>query len=528
MSHVEAFLNPEALEKTASTLLDRGKWTRDRLLRHQQEQLQRLLHTAVKSSAWYSRTLGGLVRDGRPFGEFPVLTKSLLMEHFDEIATDPRVSRAAVEDHLAGPRAGERFLGQYCVFPTGGTSGLRAVIVNDELTWNNQIANAIRFLREAGLKDDSKVIAIGSNSALHVSGRAYAEFRRWRPGAPALDVLMPIAEITAGLDDYQPDVIITYPSFIRVLATEQLAGRLHIRPAVLGAVAESLSDDVRSLARSVWGVNILNRYNATEIGAAGSECLHASGIHLPEDLVLFESVDEENRPVPDGETGRKLLITTLYNYVQPLIRYEITDLLALTTEPCGCGLPYARICGLTGRQEELLKLPGADGRIHELPAIKIVGPLAKVPFIKQFQIALRGSDIEARLVVTEEGREEEVRARAFAELSSRLASQGIAVRLTVTILGEIPRQGKRCKDQARLQGMKAPQTASPQRRSRYILAPWQGIRKKRARFPPLGSPSSAGAILISGFMRGSIWRSSITGSRLVRRCRRMRCQKPSG
>ena len=48
-------------------------------------------------------------------------------------------------------------------------------------------------------------------------------------------------------------------------------------------------------------------------------------MHLFEDLVIPEVVDDLYRPVPPGQTGDRLLVTVLSSRTIPLIRYEITD-----------------------------------------------------------------------------------------------------------------------------------------------------------------------------------------------------------
>lgn len=441
MANVQAVLDPVLVQKTAEELLGHATWSRADLIAHQQRQLRSMLSKAVQHSSWYNRTIGELVARQRPLSEFPVMTKEILMMNFDEIVLDKHVTLAGLEEHLSSAFSSDRFLGKYFVFPTGGTSGLRAIIVFDEPAWRNVVANMIRFLVQTGLQPEARIIAIGANSALHISGRAYAEFRNWRPGAPDLDVTMPIGTIVNALNVYQPDAIITYPSFIRTLAMEQLSGRLKISPAKFGAVAESLSDDIRAMVREIWDIEILNRYNATEIGSAASECANPNGIHLPEDLVIFESVDDDNLPVPDGTPGRKLLITTLTNSVLPLIRYEMTDLLAITEKACTCGLPFARVVSISGRREELLVLPGVNGTSREIPAIYLAAPLVKVPFVKQFQLVLRSEELEARIVVTDPTVSEEAKRRAYLEITEVLNKNGVNVPFRVCVVPAISRQG---------------------------------------------------------------------------------------
>src|SRR5690242_201553 len=62
-----------------------------------------LAEFARTSSPFYAEFHKGLA--GAPLAELPVLTKSILMEHFDEVLTDRRIRLADVARHLEGPSA---------------------------------------------------------------------------------------------------------------------------------------------------------------------------------------------------------------------------------------------------------------------------------------------------------------------------------------------------------------------------------------------------------------------------------------
>lgn len=74
-------------------------------------------------------------------------------------------------------------------------------------------------------------------------------------------------------------------------------------------------------------------------------------MHLSEDVAIFEPVDGDGRPVPPGTRATKMYITKLYNHVQPLIRYELTDEVTLIDEPCPCGCAMRRIDDIEGRSD---------------------------------------------------------------------------------------------------------------------------------------------------------------------------------
>jgi phenylacetate-CoA ligase len=115
------------------------------------------------------------------------------------------------------------------------------------------------------------------------------------------------------------------------------------------------------MAGAAWHVPPFNVYAATETGGIAAECAHHHGLHLFEDLVIPEIVDDAYQPVPPGEPGSRLLVTVLSSRTIPLIRYEMTDRLQLATKPCPRGLPFRLVKAIEGRTDDALILPAARG-----------------------------------------------------------------------------------------------------------------------------------------------------------------------
>jgi phenylacetate-coenzyme A ligase PaaK-like adenylate-forming protein len=110
-----------------------------------------------------------------------------------------------------------------------------------------------------------------------------------------------------------------------------------------------------------------NVYAATETGGIAAECHHHQGMHLFEDLVIPEVVDDHYRPVPPGHPGDRLLVTVLFSRTIPLIRYELTDRVRLATAACPCGLSFRLVEAIEGRTDDVLTLPATAGgtvRVH--------------------------------------------------------------------------------------------------------------------------------------------------------------------
>ena len=75
----------------------------------------------------------------------------------------------------------------------------------------------------------------------------------------------------------------------------------------------------------------------------------------------MENVDDDGHPVPDGAPGARLLVTSLANRVQPLIRLELSDAMTLTRSRAPAGARCGAIRSIEGRADDVLWLPGAGG-----------------------------------------------------------------------------------------------------------------------------------------------------------------------
>ncbi|OGP72710.1 MAG: hypothetical protein A2V86_12105 [Deltaproteobacteria bacterium RBG_16_49_23] len=340
------------------------RWTREQLQERQTEALRRLREYAYAHSPFYRRFHRGL--EGRPLHELPVLTKATMMENFDGLVTDRAIHLTDVESHLTTLSGNERFLGRYWVNGTSGSTGRRGLFLFNHSEWVTVLASFIRAYEwlegPSSLPPRKSIVAIVSPTPWHMSRRAGVTLEtRWAP-AYRLFASDPLETMVLRLNVWQPQILGAYPSIARMLANEQLAGRLSIAPKYVFTGAEVLTVDTRRHIEAAWGEGrVFDVYGATEGGVIAAECVHHSGLHLFEDQVIFEVVDQDNRPVPPGKYGEKLLITVLFNRTQPLIRYELSDSVRLSDRQCSCGRTFALITNVQGRMEDILRFPAAAG-----------------------------------------------------------------------------------------------------------------------------------------------------------------------
>ncbi|MBC7876352.1 MAG: phenylacetate--CoA ligase family protein [Anaerolineales bacterium] len=339
-------------------------WTRAQLEASQADALRQLREYAYAHSPFYQKFHQGLT--DRPLNELPVLTKAMLMENFDELVTDPSIRLEKVREFSSGNVDKQRYLDSYLVTATSGSSGHPGFFLFNESEWITVIASFARGQEWSGAKVNllrrRRMATVASISPWHMSSQVAVTVKT--PSTPSIRIAAssPLENIVKQLNAWQPNLLIAYASMSRILAEEQLAGRLHIAPEKVFTSSEVLTDETRRRVKAAWGDEPFNQYGATETADIAAEYKLCRRMHVFEDLLLVEVVDQQYRPVPRGEFGTKLLVTTLFSRTQPLIRYEMNDSVRLSAEPCSiCGLPFTFIDGVQGRMEDALSMPGIKG-----------------------------------------------------------------------------------------------------------------------------------------------------------------------
>ena len=373
------------------------RWSRSELEAFQATRLAELRRHAYARSPFYRRFHRGL--EGKPLAQLPVLTKAELMSAFDEVVTAPDVRLAEVERHLETLRSNDRFLGRFWVSRTSGSTGHPGIFLVDVREWSTVIASYARAQEWAGINASlarrTRLGVVSSRVAWHQSARVAMSVDSPFFPVRRFDATQPLAEIVVGLNEWQPENLIAYASMARVLAEEQLAGRLIISPRAVMCSSEVLTGEAARRIERAWGVRPFNVYAATETAGVASECrLHR--MHLYEDLLIPEVVDEKNQPVPPGTAGAKILVTVLFSRTQPLIRYEMSDCVSLSTERCGCGLPFALVATVEGRTEDSLVLHTASGSevvIHPNVFHRLLEPL----HVREWQVIQTAHDLRILL-----------------------------------------------------------------------------------------------------------------------------------
>jgi phenylacetate-CoA ligase len=236
------------------------------------------------------------------------------------------------------------------------------------------------------------------------TNRAWAPCYATGPGF-AYCATLTIPELFDGLMEHEPAYLQAYPAIIMGLIRRSAA--LGRKPAGLREVRTFggvLEAELREACRDHWGVPIADNYSAMEIGVMALQCPASHNMHVQEENVMLEVVDNEGNPCRPGEVGR-VLVTVLHNFATPMIRYELGDY-AEVGEPCPCGRGLMTLRRIVGREMHLFTMPGGEKVTPYLRS----GEFNEIAPVRQFQIIQKTrKDIEVKLATVRPLTEDEER-----------------------------------------------------------------------------------------------------------------------
>lgn len=412
-----------------------------------QERLHEMVEWARKNSPYYTRLYRDLPED-YSLTDLPSVNKRQLMENWNDWITDRDLTLSEVEKFMENPdNIGRKIKKKYLVFTTSGSTGNPLVSIYDNTA--NHVMSGISACRsyarqedlKAFIKRGGKSIAVFANEGFYLGNssiRSRLLMMPWKKRQMAISsALYPVERIVSDLNAFQPAMLGGYPSNLELLIDEAKEGRLNISPVLIMTGGEYLSDTLRKELSEAFHCYVQTNYSCTEGGAVACEC-REQHFHINDDWVIVEPVDANGNPVPDDVRSDKVLITNLYNFAQPFIRYEVTDRIIMHHEPCACGNPSPWI-ELEGRTDDVTTFL-SEGRQIKVAPLAIYAVLKEVHELRRFQVLVYPDNkIELRIEEKEQLDRSSAFEKAAETLREFLASQGIS-QVTIELSKESPQQ----------------------------------------------------------------------------------------
>ena len=375
--------------------LERTQWLpAAELIEGQLTQLRALLTHCVQHVPFYSESL-------RHANVTPAEVRSL-----EDVRRLPRLSRRTVQEQLQRLLASALPTGSKAttVMRTSGTSGMPIEIRQTNVVNLWWFAFHLRDFLWCGVDPRGTFAALrglGLQGAAHQAAMEGREHATWNsqfaglfetgPGH-SMDVHQEPSRQLQWLLRVQPDYLVSYPPNLEHLAGLLLeSGQRLTNLRTILTVGETLTEEARASIEAGFGVPVKTTYTCVEAGYLASPCPKGHGLHVHGENVIVEVLDDADQPCKPGETGR-VVLTTLQNFLMPLIRYEILDAATVGPERCPCGRGLPLLTRVEGKQRPQFRL--ADGRRKDSGFL--VRQLRKLGGYHQHQIVQEALD---RLIV---------------------------------------------------------------------------------------------------------------------------------
>jgi len=305
-----------------------------------QKQLQKLLRHVYDTTAYYHELFNNnkikpqeiqVVSD---IQKIPILTKSDVRNNSDAIISN-KYKKAGLIEHQ-----------------TSGSTGIPLSKFNDKASESYNKALRFRSYFENGFKITDQVVEFTSPASIAKKKSLFHQLGLFRKSEISIydepDVCI------RKLNTIKPQIIISYPSILYLIAKNSKIS-LEFKPKRIFTSSELLTSKTRKTIEDFFGTDVIDTYGSEELNRLAWECEKHQGYHLDEDMHIIEFLDEKDQPVVKG-LGR-IVVTSLYDFAFPMIRYDTGDYAFMDGTKCDCGRTFSVVQSIVGRSDDFIKLP---------------------------------------------------------------------------------------------------------------------------------------------------------------------------
>jgi phenylacetate-CoA ligase len=283
-----------------------SQYSQDEIERANKKQLNHLLNHASHSTNFYAQF------DPSDFFTFPVLNKNIIKQRFNDFLTNDPAYPA------------------YRTVVTSGSTGTPFSITQDRRKYQRNTADTIYFGELANYFLGHRLYYLKIWNKINQKSRLLQFAQNIKP----VDVLnLDDDHIAIILDQLQSDKstksIIAYASVYEAMVSfiknsEKKYDFSNIHSVI--AMSERYEPDIQQAVNELFKVGSVSRYSNMENGILAQHLPNEQDHYvLNQASYIFEILDfDVDEPAKNGHSGR-IVITDLYNFSLPLIRYDTGD-----------------------------------------------------------------------------------------------------------------------------------------------------------------------------------------------------------
>src|SRR5918996_132220 len=303
---------------------------------------------------------------------------------------------------------------------TSGSTGRRTTSYFDEPAW--VLAKdlvKLRARRACGVRLSDRIALFQEDAPDETVVRRGARRQ-------AFTIRRPVEEILPAARAFAPTVLYGFAGYFARLGRASGNG---VRPRMVFTSGELLDPATRRTIETGLGAPVLDVYGCTEVKEIAWQCPVRAGYHVNADWLVVEF--DSNDPAPGRPAGR-LLVTSLYNFAMPLLRYEVGDAGFALEERCPCGRGLPLILPTLGRSVDHVAL--ANGTL--VPPYSLTCAVEAIEGMQQYQFVQTRSDVVELRVVPNDDFGDASRQALLAALRPVLPGVAVHIRTMPSIPSE--------------------------------------------------------------------------------------------
>lgn len=348
--------------------------TNSEITKLQKEKLNNILEYAYDNSTYYKKTFEkvGIQREeirNLPISAFPTINKKEFIKNFDDIITVKDINQEDLRKFDKEEKENKKILkDKYHIVHSSGSTEKPTYFMYDKKAWNQMLVGIIRAaLWDMNMKEilkllieQPKIAYLAATDGRYGGAMAVGDgIDKLHAKQIFLDIKTPLEEWVKSINEFNPNMIIGYPSAIKILAELIENNEIDIKAKRVISCGEPLGSNLRQYFEKTFNTEVINFYGASESIALGVESSVSDGMYLFDDMNYIEI---ENN---------SMYLTCLYNFSQPIIRYKISDELVLKKEDDKN--PFTKVESIVGRNEDLMWFKDEKGHKEFLHPLAIEG-----------------------------------------------------------------------------------------------------------------------------------------------------------
>lgn len=401
------------------------KSSKQHLQHYQLKELKKLIDYAKEHSPYYQETLKNLPLETLDdYRSFPIINKVIMMENFSELNTE-NIQREDAMQFAVEKEKNKDYLGyyqnQFVLGLSSGTSGNKGLFITPKSLTKRLPAV---FLARSGLS--LRDLPYRILFLLRVFSQGFDDINAPFIKLNYLSTMTPPQTIIDTLNKNNTNILMAPPSLLNQLVPHVKDITVNLKKII--TYAEVLTFEDKEKFKRLFKTNVIEIYQASE-GQIASPCKEGN-LHINEDLVYIELFDKNDQRIEKPHIiGHKMILTNLINRSQPLIRYEMNDMVVLD-EPCKCGSSFRTIKKILGRDDDILYFYDHNNKVQVVyPDLFARWIITESDQIREFQVT-QDTIGELRIIIDtlNDYNSDQLKARVLNELSHFNLSAKVSIK----------------------------------------------------------------------------------------------------